>query len=541
MAILRGAGFKWLMLAAFCGFAGSAHAACTGPQALVARLQAQPTTDNAIVLGSWYASHKQFDCAVTTFRGALKKDPKSPQLNYLVGLALVDGGHPADAVSALQESVRLDSQVIKPHLMLAYVYDRIGQHAEAEEQWKQALAIDPKSTQALEGLTLDMLSRHDYKGVVLLLQSAPHTEKLAIDLAQALGNLDYLDEARTVLEQALNASPKSVPLASALTVVLIKQLRYQDAINLLQHTVEANPGNQEAELQLFRVLVLTNHINLARPIGPKLLAERPHDPEVLYLNGIVHRMMGEYPQAKALLEQAVAIEPNFFNSRYNLGMTLVFLKEWPEAKDQLEKAIALGAPEPQVHFELAKALRGLGENDQALQEMQQYQQLKKVQEAELEASSVSVQGDKALADGKVQEAIADYRQVIEGQPDNAAYLYKLAVALHQAGDTEGERTQLEKAVKINPKLAGAQNALGYLLSRSGDSAGAVEHFRLAVQAAPEWVEAWINLAAELAVSEHFDEARQASATALRLDPGNAQAQKLSDRLAHDPAAQQAHP
>ena len=519
MAILRGAGFKWLMLAAFCGSAGSAHAACTGPQVLVAKLQAQPTADNAIVLGSWYASHKEFDCAVTTFRGALNKDPKSPQLNYLVGLALVEGDHPADAVPALQESMRLDSQVIKPHLMLAYVYDQMGKHAEAEEQWRQALAIDPKSTQALEGLSLDMRARQDYKGIVLLLRSAPHTEQLAIYLSQALGNLDYLDEARTVLEQALNASPKSVPLASALTVVLVKQLRYQDAINLLQHTVEANPGNQEAELQLFRVLVLTNHINLARPIGPKLMAQRPHDPEVLYLNGIVHRMMGEYPQAKVLLEQAVAIDPNFFNSRYNLGMTLVFLKEWPEAKEQLERAIALGAPEPQVHFELAKALRGLGENDQALKEMQQYQQLKKEQEAELEASSVSVQGDKALADGKLQDAIADYRQAVEGQPDDAAYLYKLALALHQAGDTDGERAQLEQAVQLNPKLAGAQNELGYLLSRSGDSAGAIQHFRIAVHAAPGYVDAWINLSAEFAMAGNSEKRAKRSAMALRLDAG----------------------
>jgi hypothetical protein len=64
---------------------------------------------------------------------------------------------------------------------------------------------------------------------------------------------------------------------------------------------------------------------------------------------------------------------------------------------------------------------------------------------------------------------------------------------------------------------------------------------MAVQAAPTWVDAWINLSAELASGAHFAEAREAAATALRLDPGNATAQKLNDRLSHDPAAQQAHP
>ena len=96
-------------------------------------------------------------------------------------------------------------------------------------------------------------------------------------------------------------------------------------------------------------------------------------------------------------------------------------------------------------------------------------------------------------------------------------------------------------MKLDPQLAPAQRQLGYLLARSGDAAGAVEHFQLAVHAAPRWVEAWINLAGALATEEHFPEARDAAATALRLDPANEQARRLSDRLASDPAAQQAQP
>ena len=67
------------------------------------------------------------------------------------------------------------------------------------------------------------------------------------------------------------------------------------------------------------------------------------------------------------------------------------------------------------------------------------------------------------------------------------------------------------------------------------------NFRAAVKAAPEWVEAWINLSAELAATGQLDDARQAAATALRLEPANPVALKLSDQLAHDPRAQQAKP
>jgi len=536
-----GAKFAVFVLAGFSAFAVPAQAACDGPAELVAKVKTHPTTDNAVLLGSWYASHKQFECAVNTFRAAIKSDPGSAQLHYLTGLAYVDGNHTADALPELQKAVQLDPQVIKPHLMLAIVLDQTGKRQEGEEQWRHALAIDPKSAIALEGLTADLLAREDYQGVILLLHDAPRTEKLNIEFAQALGRLNMINPAYDVLEKALNASPNSVRLASAMTVVLMKMGRFQEAIDLLQHAVDTNPGNQEAQVELFRLLVLTNHINQARPMGAKLLELRPKDPEVLYLNGIVFRSVSDYPKAKTLLEQAIAIDPNFFNSRYNLGLVLVFLKEWQGAKEQLEKAIELGAPEPQVHFELAKALRGLGDNDRALEEMQTYQRLKKEEEAGMEASNAAIAGDKALEAGKVQEALTHYREAAEDEPDNAQYKYKLSVALHQSGDAEGERAQLEAAVKLDPKHAAAQSGLGYLLSRSGDTAGAIDHFKLAVEAAPEWVEAWINLAAQLAIGGQYTDARTAVDTALKLDPGNAQARKLSDRLAQDPAAQQAHP
>jgi tetratricopeptide (TPR) repeat protein len=534
--------FAGFVLAGFLAFAATAaHAACNGPAELVAKVKAHPTTDNAVQLGSWYASHKQLDCAVATFHAAMRADPNSAQLHYLAGLAYVDGNQTASALPELQKSVQLDPQVIKPHLMLAFVLDRTGKRLEAEEQWRQALAIDPKSTIALEGLSQDLLDRSAFIDVVVLLRDAPRTEKLSINLARALGNMNMLDEARDVLTEALNAHPSSLPLSTALIVVYVKQVRFQDAINLAQHIADANPNNLDAVVQLFRILVLTNHINAARPIGPKLLAQRPHDPEILYLNGIVLRSVGDYPGAKTLLEQSVAGDPNSPNSHYELGMVLVFLKDWTPARQELEKSIAMGAKEPQAHYQLALALRGLGETEQAQKEFKAYQDQKASDESKLEASMKASQADDELKNDKLQDAIGHYKEAVAAEPDNANIKYKLALALHQAGDADGERAQLEQAIQLNPDLAGAQNELGYLLSRGGDSAGAIQHFRSAVHAAPGYVDAWINLSAEFAMAGQFPEARDAIAMALRLEPENERAQKLNDRLSHDASAQQSHP
>lgn len=553
MVMQRGAGFVVFVLAGILGiapqrtiaerlgFPAPAHAACNGPATLIAKLKAQPSTENAVALGSWYASHDQLDCAVRTFRAGLKSDPQSAQLYYLIGLADVDADHAGDALPDLQRAIALDPGVIKPHLLLALVFDQAGNHPAAEQEFQKALAIDPKSEPALEGLSQNLLNRKAYIETVLLLRSAPRTEKLTINLSRALGILNMLDEARGVLTEALSENPKSLPLSSALIVVLVKQVRYQDAINLAQHMADAEPGNQDAQLQLFRILVLTNHITAARPIGSKLLAERPRDPEVQYLDGIVLRSVGDDAGARKLLEQSVATDPSSPNAHYELGMVLVLLKDWAQARRELEQAIAMGVKIPQVHYQLALAMRGLGDATDAQHEIQTYQSQKASDESHLEASMTASQGDDEMKTDKVDLAIDHYKQAVAAEPDNANYKYKLAMALHRSGDTDGERVQLEQAIKLDPSLSGAQNELGFLLSRAGDSNSAIDHFRLAVQSAPGYVDAWINLAAELAMTGQFADARSAAAAALRLDPENARAHKLSDRLSQDPAAQQDHP
>lgn len=541
MRNLRGLGSQAVLLVACFGCAGQAYAACNGPQSLVAPLQAHPTAQRAIALGSWYASHNQYACAADVFRVGLKVDPNNAQLHYLDGLALVFLKRPAEAIPELKKSIDLAPDELKPRLMLASAYDDTNQPAQAEAEWRETLQIDPKSQEALQALGAFYMRRQDYPSAIQLLRNAPPNEATTVMLGDALAEMGMLDQAEDLLNQALNANRQSIPLADAMRVVLVRERKYEEAIKLQRVVAKDHPNDIDAQENLYKMLVLANHIDEARPMGPKLLAARPHDPEVLYLNGIVQRAVGDNEGSKKLLEEAVQRQPDFFNSRFQLGMVLVILKEYAEAKTHLEKAIELGVPGPEVHFELAKALRGLGDAAGATEEIKKYQAIKKTQDAQLEAAEAVAEGDTQLNAGKAKESIEHYREGVRAEPTNANYHYKLAIALHQAGDDSGVREELEQAVKLNPKLAGAQDALGYVLSQAGDSQGAIAHYRAAVEAAPNWVEAWINLAAKLAEAGQLSDAQAAVGKARALDPSNEQARELSEALARDPRAQTAHP
>jgi Tfp pilus assembly protein PilF len=61
-------------------------------------------------------------------------------------------------------------------------------------------------------------------------------------------------------------------------------------------------------------------------------------------------------------------------------------------------------------------------------------------------------------------------------------------------------------------------SLDTLKRASGDAAGAEQQFRLAVKAAPNYVQAWVALAATLAMESRFPEAQDAVETALKMEP-----------------------
>lgn len=506
-------------------------AECAGPHALELRIHLHPDAAAYSELGFWFGDHGQYACAVESYKAAVKLDPGSPDLLYLLGLSLYSSHRPQEAIAPLQQSVRLKPEDLKSHLILAFALTQLKRREDARAQWEAAVQIDPHSTTALDGLAKLLTATGDYSSTIALLRSAPADENLTLDLAEAYDKAGMLGDASNVLAEALSATPSSLPLSNALVSVLVRQTHFEDAAKFAQKSVSLHPNDTGAQILYLHVLVLNDDIAAAKPLARKLLASAPHDFGVLYLNGVLERESGQYVAARDHLKEAVALNPNHYNCRYNLGVVLAQLKDPRGARIQFEKALALGAVEPQVRFELASVLRTLGETKLAQEQLKLYEQEAEAKSNRTLAASKAAQGDKELASGDPQKAVAFYSEALKAYSQDATLNYKLALALDRTGDMTAERSALEQAIKLDPKLAVAQNQLGYLLSQSGDAASAEEHFRLAVRAAPGYAQAWVSLAATLGMESRFPEAEEAVASALRLDPQNTQALQLRKDLA----------
>jgi tetratricopeptide (TPR) repeat protein len=517
--------------------APSLWADCAGPPALAAKIHARATADNYVELGIWFGDHHNYDCAIKNFEAALKLEPESARTSYLIGLSYYFSGQSEAAVSPLENSIRLNPKNLDSRLILAGALSRLGRKGEAQAAWEAALQIDPTSKVAMDGLSKCLISDGNYEAAISLLSSTPRDEAMTIDLAVAYSEDGKPDDAAAELKQALATNQDSLGLTNGLITIYVNQNRYQEAAQLAEKMAKAHPESLGALAVYLRVLILNDDVAKARPLGEEMLTKAPHAFDSLYLNGVLKRKEGDYPAAKSFLDRALKLDSRHYNCHYNLGVVLEKLNDYSGAKKELEQAIEMGGSEPQIRFELVTVLRRLGETEKAQAQLKIYQAQLQERANRTVAATKSAQAGQEISKGNTQKAVDLYREAAAATPQDALLNYKLALALDRAGDTDGERAALKKAVEIDPGMAVAQNQLGYLASVRGDLASAEKYFRLAIHAAPGYTQAWISLAATLGMESRFPEAQEAVGIALRLDPKNESALQLRHDLT---AGQQQH-
>jgi Flp pilus assembly protein TadD len=135
--------------------------------------------------------------------------------------------------------------------------------------------------------------------------------------------------------------------------------------------------------------------------------------------------------------------------------------------------------------------------------------------------------------GRVDEAVARYRQVLDLAPDVAEVHNNLGVCLSQLGQHGEAETCFQEALRLDPAFAQAHINRGTLYRTQGTFERAAGCFRQALAADPDHALAHIHLGAVLVDQGRLDEAVAEYREALRRNPENAWAHNnLGIALSH---------
>ena len=234
------------------------------------------------------------------------------------------------------------------------------------------------------------------------------------------------------------------------------------------------------------------------------------DPTKLYKLALARYRAGLPSSAIAPLQSATALNDNFAEAHYLLGLVLRDVQRNSEAIASLERAIRISPNLLAAHEELADLYRAMG---RPVDELTQLQAL-----SSLDASlprEVAI----ALAEsrrGEFDGAISTLTAAAERDPSDSQVQLALGrVQLDKAERTMNRQSVAEALAALERALAGTARRseglalLGRALYLSGDDPGAERLLREAVSTSPLIVEAFGYLADACERQRNYDDAREA--------------------------------
>jgi tetratricopeptide (TPR) repeat protein len=252
----------------------------------------------------------------------------------------------------------------------AYAAHRDGRLADAERDYRAALAADPTHADALHllGVLRHQQGRHaeaaDLVGRAVRLR--PDDAGLQLNLGNALKALGQLDGAIERFRNALTLAPE-FPLAHYnLGNAYAAAGRHADAVDAFERSLLLTPGDAPTWNNLGNALHAVGRHDDAIEAFRQALALRPDHAGAHNNLGMAYAALGRADDAIVHFRRALALEPRFIAAHFNLGNTLDATGQHEQAVMAFEAALALHAPFAPALLGLGNALAALGRHAQAV-------------------------------------------------------------------------------------------------------------------------------------------------------------------------------
>jgi tetratricopeptide (TPR) repeat protein len=237
---------------------------------------------------------------------------------------VLEATKPDEAIAAYQQAAALQPKDAEPHLGAGLLLEKQGKFTEAENEYKQALALGP-SPDALTGLA----------NIYMRVRRFP--------------------EAEEYLRKVVAAEPGEAAAHIQLGRVLAAEGKNEAAVAELEAGAKLAPADVSVQRDLADLCTTVGKNDQAEAIYRALIAGHPNDAELHHSLGQSLLRQKKFPAAQQEFLAAVKLKPDFGDAYGDLAFAASENKDYPLALKALDARAKYVAENPLTHFLRASA------------------------------------------------------------------------------------------------------------------------------------------------------------------------------------------
>jgi len=377
----------------------------------------------------WYVARisEQTKDSATAIRAQKKLTYLSPSYSnfyQLVQMLWASGRH-ADAVGEAERYLESDSTDLRAYLLLGESLERSGEYARAAEVYQMLLKRDSSEREValhLGDLFFELKEFASAESVLV---------RMADDSADYLpffylARIAYLQKnysrAESLYLQVIRRADTLPQGFTGLALTYLSWEKPEKTLEVARRGLERFPGNPDHRFWLGQALSANKEYDSARTVFGQLVSEEPENVNFLFSYAAALERSGNLDTCVVVFKKVLSLEPEHAPALNYLGYTWADRDEnLPEAKKMIERALAK-EPENGAYLDsYGWVLFRLGK----FKEAEKYIR-KALEKNSKDAIIVEHLGDIYWAMGKKEEARFQYRKALDMDPKNTALKEKLS-------------------------------------------------------------------------------------------------------------------
>jgi cellulose synthase operon protein C len=390
-----------------------------------------------------------------------------------------------DAIGVLQAAEKTEPDNGVVHYQLGITFSLVGNLAQAETQWREAVRLRPDLIPAQKALAAMALRKGDMdllrKSADQMVTSEPASPDGYILRASSQFWSGNKNDGEASLLKAIEVAPQSPSGYAQLAAWRMTQKRWSEAQNLYEQSLQRDPSSAEALQGLVALYQYQKQPIKALDRVNAQIAKVPNSSAFYLLQGLILVENKQLDQAERALEKAVLLDKNNVNAFFALAQLHIARGSLYAAMSSYRQAIAEN-PRNVRPYVLLAGLEDSRGNWQTAQDL--YQKALQVEPGyPLAANNLAYL--MLERGGNVDVALSLAQVARHGLPDLPSAADTLGWAYYQKQAYSLAIGLLEEATKKVPQSATYHYHLGLAYEKTGNKALAKQHLQQALQIEPK--------------------------------------------------------